>query len=227
MEPEDLKFLKLFNYYQRQNKIFLIQKVHKNLESSNCQCFSAKLKNNYSTDLNNIGKLNKNSNNDQSLFFIPENSDIKSIYGYDSYSDYKKVELNSKNNNFTSYYDSPNNQNLKIESNFLKLSGFSTTTDKILNTDYSINSKNIRDSYSNSFKNLFIELNENSNDFNNLNITKEKNNNFLNLNSSNENNNFSIKNLINSNKNKCHKSFLVNYNPRIIMDMIISELKRK
>jgi len=206
MEPEDQKFLDLFNYYQRQPKIFIIQKVHKNIEPSNCQCLSAKIKYNFTTDLCNIRKINRYSKNDTNVLFIPKNSNISSIYDNDSFNGYKKLVTNSNNNNNISCYNSPNKQNFKIESNFLKLSVSSATTNNNLNSDYSITSKNIQNSFSKSFKNSFNELNENSNDLNNSNINKE-NNNFLNLNLNNEINNFSNKDLINNHVNSIRKSF--------------------
>ena len=121
IDPEDLKFLDIFNYYKREVKIFLIEKHHKNHEYNNCPL-----------KMNNIQKEIKNSINvlyisknmkfpDEKNFNLNINTEQNSCFSNDFSADSEKfIYDNQEEKNFKS----ENSKNLSELS--LKNSNFST-----------------------------------------------------------------------------------------------------
>ncbi len=155
INPEDQRFMDLFNYYKREQKIFFIEKVHKDHDETNCPFFLLKLRKkkiynlNTETKINNlmdsknknpIWIINKVSNEDSNLKYIPNQTLINSDCCYDNNKDLLSLKQSDlQKNNIDSLISS--SLNVRKDSNSLKFFSFDDTPCKINSTSNSLNDK--------------------------------------------------------------------------------------
>lgn len=166
VEAEDQKFLDLFNYYKREQKIFIIEKIHNNHDSTNCPFKLRKLKRHDLSNKNNvIWKINKtsNENEDSNLLYIPNQTIIQSDNSYNSFNDFNVYELNFQNDYAKAF--GSRESNIRKNSNSVKFSSCIGTPNKMNSTNHSFNSKNNQNLSFNSKKSNFNDIIEFSNDF--------------------------------------------------------------